>query len=338
MGPDGRSLFFCSYGHDGIGGSDIYMSIRLDDSWLRWSDPVNLGPSINTAEEETYFSITGDFKYLYYSSYKPRDKNRNILEVELPEDFVAINGPVLVQLDSSTISKIMLSGNYEVNQQGRRRNAQGVSFEGWPGHENLLADASDNHSEVEGEEEALEKIVAEEIAVAMQEAAGAEPKQHQAAGEDNFSSAPVAISLSPAAEELYNFLQNALPELDLEVHQKQDTIEFKIVQNLLYNFNSVFVSAEYLPRLSRIARILRQRPELKVQLIGHTDNVGQEEINKKVAEQRVQNLVYYFRDRSIEPARIEVLGAGQANPLASNENEEGRKENRRVETIIRFIE
>lgn len=331
VGADGRSLFFCSYGHDGLGGSDIYMSVRLDDTWLNWSEPINLGAAINSPEEETYFSITGDFKYMYYNTYPAKAKDRNIIRVELPEDFMNTSGPLLARLDSTTLSTVLLNGMYESKSVGGRRSFEEETMvDNNTGAKagNLLADERNN---------SLEKVVEEEILKVLKSESPILTRTVEPTT-SGVSPAHTASGLSVAALEMQTYLQQALPDLGLEVRQKQDTVEFKIVQNLLYDFNSVFVNPDYLSRLSKMARILREKPELKVQLIGHTDNIGEEEVNKRVAKQRVENLVYYFKDRKVKPDRIEIVGAGPSNPMASNESEEGRVQNRRVETIILFIE
>jgi outer membrane protein OmpA-like peptidoglycan-associated protein len=87
LGADGKSLFFVSEGHPGEGGSDIFYTKRLDDTWTRWSEPENLGLPINSKEEETYFSVTSDFEEVYFESYKKRALNRNIFKAKLPERF-----------------------------------------------------------------------------------------------------------------------------------------------------------------------------------------------------------------------------------------------------------
>ncbi len=326
IGSDNRFLFFCSYGHNSLGKSDIYVSVRLDNSWLKWSAPVNLGPAINSVNEETYFSITGDYSYLYYTSYPSNSKDRNISRVELPEDFLAFHGPVLAGLDSNSLEQVRLSGLYNLPSAGVTSAA--VAVNSGEGSENIKPSVAENA--------ALEEVVAGEIEKALTEGRVADRAENSVAGKKE-QPAPLN-TLSPAAEELKNYLSAAFPDLTLELRQKQDTVEFKIVENLLYEFNSVFVKPEYLQRLSKMARVLRERPDLKVQLIGHTDNSGSEEVNKKIALQRVENLVLYLKDRKVSPNRIEIIGAGQAVPLAGNDSEEGRLQNRRVETIIRFLE
>ncbi len=69
LAPDGETLFFASDGHDGFGGSDIYMAKRLYDSWIIWTKPINLGSEINSEGFEAYLSIY-DNKEVYYVSNK----------------------------------------------------------------------------------------------------------------------------------------------------------------------------------------------------------------------------------------------------------------------------
>lgn len=67
LSSDGKTLFFASKGHDGYGGFDIYMTTRLDDTWTNWSQPVNLGPAVNTATDEEHFSLTRCGKFATFS-------------------------------------------------------------------------------------------------------------------------------------------------------------------------------------------------------------------------------------------------------------------------------
>lgn len=87
LASDGRTLYFVSYGHNGLGGCDIYQTTRLGDSWKHWSEPVNLGEGINSPREESYFSISGDNKYIYLESYDLKNEVRDIFRADLPEVF-----------------------------------------------------------------------------------------------------------------------------------------------------------------------------------------------------------------------------------------------------------
>ena len=68
LAPDGKTLYFASYGHMGYGSADIFVSERLDESWTQWSEPRNLGPALNGPGFNAYFCLTPDGKAAYYSS------------------------------------------------------------------------------------------------------------------------------------------------------------------------------------------------------------------------------------------------------------------------------
>jgi OOP family OmpA-OmpF porin len=86
LSADGKTLFFSSYGHGGFGGCDIFETTRLDETWKKWSKPKNLGKGINSKREESYFSISGDYKYIYYESYDLEHEVRDIFRADLPLD------------------------------------------------------------------------------------------------------------------------------------------------------------------------------------------------------------------------------------------------------------
>jgi OmpA-OmpF porin, OOP family len=85
LAADGKTLYFASYGHNGLGGCDIFKTTRLDNTWKRWSKPVNLGEGINSAREESYFSISGDYKFIYFESFDPKNEVRDIFRADLPD-------------------------------------------------------------------------------------------------------------------------------------------------------------------------------------------------------------------------------------------------------------
>lgn len=337
LAADGRSLYFSSTGHKGLGGSDIFLSVRLDDTWLNWSEPVNLGPTVNSSQEESYFSITDDFNYLYYTSYNINQGDRNIARVKLPEDFNAINGPVLARLDSAAIKSVMLSGDYKVSQSGAVKNFQGVSFEGWPTEE-TSADATEASAKVEetaaaavlteaavGEPEKALMVVTKdpEIAIASEEGRYA-----------GFVPAREAADLPAEAEQFKQYLQQKLPGVNLLVHQQNGQVAFKIEENLLYDFNEIYADTDYLPRLRRLNSILREKEDASLMIIGHTDQYGGEEINERVSRLRAESLKQYFTQRGVANKRIEVIAAGMNELLSNEDSEAARRQNRRVETII----
>lgn len=95
---------------------------------------------------------------------------------------------------------------------------------------------------------------------------------------------------------------------------------------------------ELLPRsyqeLRKLLRILQEYPEMVIEVRGHTDNQGSESYNQYLSKQRAQEVVDFLSDNGIAPERLQCMGFGSTLPIASNQNETGRKLNRRVEFMV----
>lgn len=112
LAPDGRTLYFSSKGHLGFGGSDVFISHRLDDTWKNWSEPVNLGPTVNNENDQIFFQLEYDTKYAYYVNGTGTDADIYRIELpamHLPEPIVTIHGKVLdkktlLPLDKADVS------------------------------------------------------------------------------------------------------------------------------------------------------------------------------------------------------------------------------------------
>ena len=87
LATDGKTLYFSSFGHEGFGGSDFYVCYRLDDSWLKWTTPKNLGQGINSANNENFLSVSSDFSYVYFESYPEGAEDKDIYRAPLPRQF-----------------------------------------------------------------------------------------------------------------------------------------------------------------------------------------------------------------------------------------------------------
>lgn len=101
-----------------------------------------------------------------------------------------------------------------------------------------------------------------------------------------------------------------------------------------FEFNSTTLDTNAREYLDGLATALIDNPELKIKLVGHTDNVGSEKFNLKFSKQRAQTLKDYLVERGVDQSRIEADGKGVTTPLTTNETEEGRAKNRRVELTI----
>jgi hypothetical protein len=87
LAPDNKTLFFNSKGHPSYGDSDIFMTKRLDDSWTIWSEPLNLGPSINSPKWEGFFTISNSGVNGYFSSSNNTIGSDDIFQIKLDQNF-----------------------------------------------------------------------------------------------------------------------------------------------------------------------------------------------------------------------------------------------------------
>jgi OOP family OmpA-OmpF porin len=103
---------------------------------------------------------------------------------------------------------------------------------------------------------------------------------------------------------------------------------------ILFDFDKDVVKPESKPTLDEIAKLLQSKPELKLKIVGHTDNKGTPEYNLDLSSRRASNVVAALTGTyGIAPGRLASEGAGLTQPIASNDTEEGRAKNRRVELV-----
>lgn len=105
---------------------------------------------------------------------------------------------------------------------------------------------------------------------------------------------------------------------------------------IYFDFDKTDLKEESAPQLEEIASLLRQRPELQTLVVGHTDNKGALEYNESLSKRRAESVVNALvSSYGIARSRLTPLGVGMAAPIASNQTEEGRAKNRRVEIVAR---
>jgi OOP family OmpA-OmpF porin len=100
---------------------------------------------------------------------------------------------------------------------------------------------------------------------------------------------------------------------------------------VMYDFNSATIKSEAYPMLDEAVLILKENPEMKVEIDGHTDNKGSAAYNMTLSERRAKSVKKYFVDKGVEAERLTTKGFGLTKPAASNDTKEGRAKNRRVE-------
>ena len=128
--------------------------------------------------------------------------------------------------------------------------------------------------------------------------------------------------------------QKLVPKPVPKVEKKKGYQPLKVNARIHFDFDKAEIKKDYLPYLNVIIHHLKENKNLKVKIIGFTDNVGSKEYNNKLAYKRAKAIELYLVKNGISKDRIEILGKGKANYLFDNKNELNRFTNRRVEFFV----
>jgi OOP family OmpA-OmpF porin len=106
-----------------------------------------------------------------------------------------------------------------------------------------------------------------------------------------------------------------------------------------FDFDKSNIKSEFAPILDEAAQILKDNPNIKVTIEGHTDSIGSDAYNQRLSERRAQAVKQYLVSRGIEASRLDTIGKGESEPIADNtkngrDNPEGRAMNRRAELKV----
>lgn len=120
----------------------------------------------------------------------------------------------------------------------------------------------------------------------------------------------------------------------IEVERQGDEINLKLPSGISFDFNSATVKPEFRPALDQVAQTLASYQSTFVDVSGHTDSVGTVQVNQRLSEQRAASVADYLSYQGVNRARIATRGYGKSMPIATNDTDEGRAMNRRVEIKI----
>jgi len=107
--------------------------------------------------------------------------------------------------------------------------------------------------------------------------------------------------------------------------------------NVEFDFNKSIIKQGYDKDINDLVQVMKDYPDLNVVIEGHTDNIGTAAYNKKLSQRRAEAVKQYMVEKGIDANRITAIGFGFDRPIASNDTEEGRQKNRRVEAAVDYI-
>ncbi|AYB30475.1 OmpA family protein [Chryseolinea soli] len=298
LASDDKTLYFSSNGFSGYGGSDIYVSKRLDDTWTNWSEPENLGPEINSPLEDLFFNIPASSEFAYYSR-GVSETNTDIFRVKLPiiknpEPWITVRGKIV---DKTTGQPLGAKIVYERLPDGKGVGIAQSNPE--TGEYEIRLPAGHLYglrAEADGKLSESQNLDTRDI------------KADQVIAKD-FNLDPIAVA---------TIAENV-------------TI---VLNNVFFDFDKATLKSESFPELNRVVTLMTEKPNMQIEISGHTDTSGPEQYNLGLSERRAKAVMKYFSDKGVPKDRMTVLFFGETKPTESNETKEGRKKNRRVEFKI----
>jgi len=350
ISADGRFLYFTSNRPGGRGSYDIWMSVRTGDSW---SDPVNLGDSVNTAGLEQSPFIHPDQQSLYFSStgwpgmgqgdlFLTRLKEN--LEWTSPEN---LGYPINTHDDDMGLT-LNARGNraYFASNRGEGTDTDIYAFDMpeqlRPVPVSYMKGRVYDSRSMRGLKAVLQLIDLETEQALM------ELESHAGEG-DYLISLPqdrdYALNVSADGylfySEHFTFtgIHSQAKPLQRDVPLEQVRIGSAVVlQNIFYATESFELEEVSRTELNRVYDFLVLNPAIGVEIGGHTDNTGSPEHNQILSEKRAQRVVDYLVDKGIDRKRLKASGYGETQAVADNASEEGRARNRRTELKIISID
>jgi outer membrane protein OmpA-like peptidoglycan-associated protein len=291
---DNRTLYFCSDGHTGMGGRDLYFT-KLDSSG-KWMAPVNLGYPINTCADEFGLIVNTKGDTAYFSSDKEGGKGKlDLYCFELNKE----NRPMPVTYVKGIVfnneTKEKIEARFELINLKTGKIVY-TSFSDPVKGDFLVTLPSEN-----------------DYALNVS-------KEGYLFYSDNFSLKGNWSIIEP-------FIKN-IPLQPIKVG------ESVVLRNIFFETAKYDLKTESVIELDKLVAFLKTNDKLKIEISGHTDNIGTKEYNQILSENRAKSVYNYLIEIGIDKARLTFKGFGDTKPIDTNDTDAGRSNNRRTEFKI----
>ncbi|WP_245812671.1 OmpA family protein [Belliella buryatensis] len=347
ISSDLKRIYFASNSNVSGRGRDIYTSQRLDlDSWTSWSEPEPLEQINTEGAELSYVLFDQDKSLAFYTSTQNSEGFGDILMITHQQEQWESVAEVLDQVDKKEDLKI----NQLAIKQDTVSNKEGLSKASTVvvGNTQALI-VEDSIKTLIVEEERIK--INRSLRVIDQQTKDALPYilvYTNAQGFKKTAANQEEFWLALDADQIKSFTissESYIPVFVAETKKVANEIVIAlqpistgatiILDNIQFNRGtSDFADANSINQLDQLVEFLRANANVRIRLEGHTDNVGDPQLNKELSMQRASKIRGYLTLKGIDFERIRIAGWGGSRPLADNASDDGKAKNRRVEMII----
>lgn len=316
---DGKTLYFSSEGHKGMGGLDVFKS-EFDEEKKEWKEPENVGYPINTSDDDVFISFINNGEKAYYSSAKDEGYGKqDIYLVTLPiePEPIVEDTPVVAVVDTPVVV-------------AKETKMYPVILKGF------ITDASTGEP-LSVELEIRSSIDNSVITVVNTGLDGAYSYSFTNSKELTYTVNAQKTGFIYASKDAVIPAQDTIAqEVVKDLSLAKAVVGTKvIIRNIYYHFDKYSLKSESYAELDKIEKLMRENPTMKLEISGHTDKIGTHAYNVVLSKRRANSVVKFLVNKGIENGRLISAGYGESKPLVSNDDEtDGREINRRTEFII----
>lgn len=320
LAADGKTLYFSSDRPGGFGDHDIWMSRRLDDSWTKWSEPVNMGNPINSSKFDAYFAVDATGDYGYFASTQNAVGGTDLVRIKLDES----QKPKTVAMMYGKVINAVTKEPMDVQ----------ILFDELPGEVNVGNSVSGPEGSYKmtlpyGKKYAL-RAAKENFYSVVDTIDLADVDEYKEIYRDLYLT-PVdsnIVKLGPDGKPIRRDIDDVGDGDDLEAGTTVD------LKNINFDFAKSMLRADAFPELNKLVSLMKKNEGMQIELSAHTDNIGGYSQNMALSKDRANAAKQYLLSKGIDESRIVSKGYGEVKPVASNRNAAGRQQNRRVEFVV----
>ncbi len=348
--PDGRTIYFVSNRRGGQGGRDIWYC-KKDRNGV-WGKAENLGPVVNTKDDEEGVFIHPDGKTLYFSSKGHKgyggydlfktsyEKGKWTKPVNLGSEINTEGDDLYLVVTADGKVGYYASENKSQNQ-GKDIYRIDFIFEKYPKNSGPKLTLFKGVVIDKETFDPLESVI--EITDNDKNEVISQIKSNKTTGKFLISLPSGKNYGINVRKEGYLFYSDNLIIPDTSAYkeiikviplEKLNVGNKIVLKNIFYDFDKATLRPESMSELMLLVKLMNENATLKIELSSHTDSKGSDEYNLKLSQARAQSVVDYLVKNGISPTRLTAKGYGESKPIADNETEEGRQLNRRTEFTI----
>lgn len=335
LAPDGRTLYFSSNGYEGFGSRDVYVSVRLDDTWRRWSNPKNLGATVNSEGTELgYYVPDADSAYAYLSSTQNSDGRGDLVKVAIDqaqsEQLAAADTTLTIPMPAA-VTEVAESTEDAPTVAATDTATEAPSPLLVPVQGTVVNQRSQEPVAAEVTFRSVKKDTTQTVRVSTQ-ADGT--YRAELPTDDNYALTIAADNFIRKRDQLSvatDSTRTIMRDYALTPIEVGATVN---LENVLFDRGNASMLPGSYETLDEVASFLQENPTIEIEVAGHTDNRGRADLNLALSEERAAAVKQYLVEQGVDSVRIAQQGYGGTRPLVSNAIEEERSKNRRVEFTI----